>query len=230
MRVKVAAIAIFIILFLFYVSRGPIALREGAAGGVVLLSGHTPIALREGMAVKRRCPDLLIQKGNRIYLHNTKLAIVPGVNPISFENLEEYTQFVQWQQTQGIDCPVLFLQQGMGAQGDMEYTIRHDINDPRGGLMRSVSHLGNLPPVTLLTDAGRDDPPYNQNSYPSFDPENQDIGKFTPLDKMFHEQENRPKSDFATDSNWGGKAYTKYSVDQGFYDENQVYRYKNKEI
>ena len=92
--------------------------------------------------------------------------------------------------------------------------------------MRSVSHLGNVPPMTLLTDAGRDDPPYNQNTYPSFDPENQDIGKFTPLDKMFHEQEGLPKSDFATDSNWGGKKYTKYSVDQGYYDENTVYRYK----
>jgi hypothetical protein len=32
-----------------------------------------------------RCPDLLIQKGSKIYLYNSKLAQVPGVNPIEFD-------------------------------------------------------------------------------------------------------------------------------------------------
>ena len=38
-----------------------------------------------------RCPNLLIQKGARFYLYNSKVAKVPGVNPVEFDNLEDYT-------------------------------------------------------------------------------------------------------------------------------------------
>ena len=31
-----------------------------------------------------RCPNLLIQRGSTLYLSNSKLANVPGVNPIKF--------------------------------------------------------------------------------------------------------------------------------------------------
>jgi hypothetical protein len=31
-----------------------------------------------------RCPNLLIQKGSRFYLYNSKVAKVPCVNPIEF--------------------------------------------------------------------------------------------------------------------------------------------------
>ena len=46
---------------------------------------------KEGMvgSMKPRCPNVLIQKGSKIYLYNTKIAEVPGVNPIMFNNLEE---------------------------------------------------------------------------------------------------------------------------------------------
>ena len=42
-----------------------------------------------------RCPNLLIQKDSKFYLYNSKLAQVPGVNPIEFDNLEDYTIFLQ---------------------------------------------------------------------------------------------------------------------------------------
>ena len=41
-----------------------------------------------------RCPNLLIQKGPKFYLYNSNIASVPGVNPIEFNNLEEYTEFL----------------------------------------------------------------------------------------------------------------------------------------
>ena len=40
---------------------------------------------------EKRCPNILIQKDSRFYLYNSKVAKVPGVNPIEFENLEDYT-------------------------------------------------------------------------------------------------------------------------------------------
>ena len=57
-----------------------------------------------------RCPNLLIQKGTVLYLYNTKRAPVPGVNPVRFDNLEEYVEFTDWLRGQGIKCPILFLQ------------------------------------------------------------------------------------------------------------------------
>jgi hypothetical protein len=110
-----------------------------------------------------RCPNVLIQHGNEIWLKNTNLAEIPGVNPIVFHNLDEYTQFVEWQRSQGIKCPVLHLQKSYNVQNDVVYKIK----EPK-----------------LLVDATRDDPPYNTNSYPGFDPQNQTIGEETPLDKM----------------------------------------------
>ena len=38
------------------------------------------------------CPNILVQKGSKIYLYNSKKFMVPGVNPITFNNLEEYVQ------------------------------------------------------------------------------------------------------------------------------------------
>ena len=38
----------------------------------------------QGGKLKSRCPDILIQKGSSYYLYNSKLAKVPGVNPLEF--------------------------------------------------------------------------------------------------------------------------------------------------
>ena len=49
--------------------------------------------VREGLTTMngdQRCPNILIQKGPKYYLYNSNVAQVPGVNPIEFNNLEEY--------------------------------------------------------------------------------------------------------------------------------------------
>ena len=67
-----------------------------------------------------------------------------------------------------------------------------------------------------LYDAGHDDPPYNKNSYPGADPEDQNIGVYTPLDKIYHS--GSMPSDSPMDTNWGGVGATLKSIDQGVYD------------
>lgn len=91
---------------------------------------------KEGMtgSMKPRCPNLLIQRGTKIYLYNTKIAEVPGVNPIMFDNLEEYTQFIDWQRSQGIRCPVLYLQESYDASGKLVCKARPCTVEPQGGL------------------------------------------------------------------------------------------------
>jgi hypothetical protein len=41
-----------------------------------------------------------------------------------------------------------------------------------------------LPPLTMLVDANHDNPPFNDNMYPSFDPSTFYLGKYTPIDQM----------------------------------------------
>lgn len=85
-----------------------------------------------------RCPNMLIQQGSKLSLYNSKLAEVPGVNPLTFDNLEEYIEFTDWQRSQGIRCPVLYLQQSYNAQGKTVYKARNDPDDLQGGLQDAL--------------------------------------------------------------------------------------------
>ena len=164
--------------------------------------------LHEPMTNKPRCPNILIQKGSEIWLYNSKLAHIPGVNPVVFHNLDEYTEFLDWQKSQGIQCPVLTLQKGYDTQGEPYYQVKPE----------------EIRPAELLHDATRNDPPFNTNSYPSFDPHNQDIGKHTVLDEYGTIGQTQQKSANALDPNWDPE-YERQAIKAGNYKENEVYRY-----
>ena len=149
--------------------------------GLYVCLHYSSATFTEGF--RTRCPNVLIQQGNEIWLKNTNLADVPGVNPIVFRNLDEYTEFVAWQKSQGIECPLLYLQKSYDAQNQVVYQQR----DP-----------------TLLLDASRNDPPYNQNSYPGMDPKNQTVGDVTMLDKYHEVGAQQTSSKNAMDPNWDG--------------------------
>jgi len=189
-----------------------------------------------------RCPNLLIQKGSKIYLYNSKLAEVPGVNPIEFDNLEDYSEFLDWQRSQGIRCPVLYLQETYDAQGNKVYKARPSITEPQAGLPpSSASPIGiasqfqpineipldqvgepAYPNPTLLIDATQNDPPYNVNSFPAYDQTDFYVGTTTPLDGMNIIANNAQVSPNPMDANWGGAAYTQMLVDKGYYKDDEV--------
>ena len=168
-----------------------------------------------------RCPNLLIQKGSKYYLYNSNIAQVPGVNPIQFNNLEEYNEFLEWQRGAGIRCPVLYVQNTYDAQGNRVYKVRPSVNELQGGLPPT-------PPVSLplkftpLVDATRSDAPYNQNGYPAFDQSSYYVGSITPLDQIKNSDYNMLYSDNPMDPNWGGAEYTQALTDAGYYKDNNV--------
>jgi len=138
------------------------------------------------------CPNVLIQRGNEIHLENTKRVKIPGVNPIVFKSLEEYTEFLKWQRANQIRCPILELQRSYNAQNEEVYSVRPSLQDPQGGLPNEPTYDIGLKndveaPFEKLLDAGRDDPPFNKNSYPGFDEKNQYIGLNVPLDKIYRD-------------------------------------------
>jgi hypothetical protein len=171
-----------------------------------------------------RCPNILIQKGSEFYLFNSNLAKVPGVNPVVFKNLEDYKEFTEWQRSQGIQCPVLFVQQVYDTQGNMVHEFKPSPFELQGGLPPELpfdSTASESPQKRLLIDGGHDQPPYNWGGYPAYDQQNQDIGVYTPLDAMA--QENKGAlSPNPMDPNWGGAAYTKSLVQAGYYKPNEV--------
>lgn len=191
---------------------------------------------------KARCPNLLIQKGSRFYLYNSKLAQVPGVNPIEFDNLEDYTEFLDWQRSQGIRCPVLYLQSTYDAQGNPVYKVRPSVSEPQAGLPPSaaapIGVASQVPPIletslgypdalaypnpTLLVDATRNDPPWNKGGYPAHDQTDYYVGTTTPLDMMNVAQEQASISPDPMDPNWGGADYTQSLIDKGYYSQNEV--------
>lgn len=170
--------------------------------GFYVSLNYTSQSVLEGFKQKPRCPNILIQNGNELLLKNTNLADIPGVNPIVFHNLHEYTEFVEWQRSQGIQCPILYLQKSYSPQNEPEY------------------HVKPLP--KHLNDASRNDPPYNTNSYPGMDTKNQDIGKYTKLDKYGEVEQSNTLSKNPMDPNWGGEKYTEDAVKRGVYKGNEV--------
>jgi len=197
---------------------------------------------KEGFGNKNfKCPNLLIQKGCKIYLQNTEMESIPGVNPIEFENLNEYVTYLKWQRNKGIECPVLFFQQSYDTQGDAVYTLKDspnvsdDDNNNNSSTVQfpvkaSKINNPNFIPIpeshftqnSSLINAERDNPPYNQNFPASFDPSSFYIGLITPLDEMNKKAQGMPKSGNAMDTNWGGDEYTEELIDQGKYKGNNV--------
>jgi hypothetical protein len=136
-----------------------------------------------------RCPNLLIQKGTVLFLYNTKRASVPGVNPIRFDNLEEYVEFTEWLRGQGIKCPILFLQHSIGAQGESMYSIRPGPTNLQGGLSPGIATTmpvfgiptskgagsdvstmfspEQIAEITRIIDQSSDNDPYNAAKYPN---------------------------------------------------------------
>ena len=184
------------------------------------------------------CPNILYEKNNKIFLYNSRKAKVPGVNPISFNNLEEYTEYIEWLKSRGIKCPILFLQKSYNTQDELVYKIRPSPTELHGGLGEETMYLTDLrskvynespdkdvnylypPQESELIDANQDDKTFNKNSYPGFDAHNLYIGLNTPLDKKYHSKSSISANPM--DSNWGGVQYTDERVEMGDYKEDEV--------
>lgn len=218
---------IFIICLIFYLK--PTLQLEGLTG---IPQSESGIAQSENEInieipyINEACPTMLLEKDSKYYLYNKNKEYKEGTNPIIFNTLEDYTDFIKRENSLGNKCPILFLQQSYNTQGEREYKIRPSPTDLNGGappiINNKNTYLALYRGTELLTDAGMSDKPYNENSYPGFDPMNQDVGKKTPLDLMNLIQQTKEKSPNPGDPNWGGNAYTQSLIDSGYYDDNQV--------
>ena len=148
------------------------------------------------------CPNVLIQDGKKLLLVNKNKAEIPGVNPVVFDNLDEYVQYLKWQRKQGIICPVLYFQGTYDTQGNKGFRALPDPLEPNAGLPSTTPPPNQPVKISKLLDANRDNnPPMNSGGYPGYDENDQNLGLYTPLDKMFKK---KGKSDNAMDDGWQG--------------------------
>jgi len=175
-----------------------------------------------------RCPNMLIEKDGGYYLYNSKLAIVPGVNPIRFNSLEDYSEFIEWQNSQKISCPILFLQYSTDAQNNELIQVKPSIFENQGGLPSIERDPVNKDSKEFIDknkilDATRDNnKKYNTNMLDGIDTKNQSIGLETPLDKMFYQKGEISVNPM--DPKWGGKKYTETAIEQGEFEGSYVYK------
>jgi hypothetical protein len=191
--------------------------------GLIFCATYTNKSLTEGFNDRNRkpvndefdCPNLLVRRGNKLMLLNNRKARIPGINPIFFDNLEDYVEFVNWQRSQNIKCPVLYFNEMQDAQGNTRYRMLNDPGDPQAGLPSYNQVLATEVP---MYDSNMDHPPYNQKNYHGFDSTNQNVGRYTALDKIFYSN-NKKSSANAMDVNWAGAESARRMVKQGKFDK-----------
>lgn len=172
-----------------------------------------------------QCPNMLIEKDGKYHLYNSKKKIVSGVNPITFDNLEDYTKYIEWQNNKNISCPILYLQYSTDTQNNELIQVKPSIFENDGGLPVKIKDLlkQDTDADNKILDATKDNNEvFNTNMFNGFDSQNQDIGLDTPLDKIFHQPGN--KSVNPMDPHWGGKNYTLDAINKGDFEDRYVYR------
>jgi hypothetical protein len=154
------------------------------------------------------CPDLLVQKANKVYLYSTNEPEIQGVNPIMFDNLHQYTEYIEYKRSKGIRCPVLHLKQVYDTQGKSNYRF---FAPPESPLTDRCLHNQFQNIERGLVNSG-----FNPGNRPSYDSTLQNLGVYTPLDAM--EKSCDAISDSAMDTHWGGVQHSRNIVDSGKYD------------
>ena len=183
------------------------------------------------------CHNMLIEKDGKIILYNSNLPNKPGSNPIEFNNLDEYVEFVESQKNMNKNCKVLYLQYTTDTQNNDLIQVKPSIFENSGGLPKKSTTIKNTKKednkyyeVNKMLDATLDSTPnenvkFNTGMYSGFDQYNQNVGLDTPLDKIFYELSEVSRN--PADPKWGGRNYTKTAVERGDYKDRYVYKYSN---
>ena len=210
-------------------------------GLLSILSYKHKDLVQEPFDITNKCPNLLLKQGKEIHLVNTKKALIPGVNPIKFESLEDYAQFVKYQQHLNIKCPILYYQETYDTQNNKGFRLHNDPLDVEGGLPSHIAKEYNINNSAILAkskdfinakDLNRKrtykidktnhikqvspmDFTINHNKFThGMDPQDQTIGMKTHLDNI--QMDTNPMS-----SSWKGHDSTDKAIEMGDFDGNK---------
>ncbi len=171
-----------------------------------------------------KCPNILLRSGNKLSLLNTKN---PNVKPLYFSNLEEYKQYHDKQEKNGMSCPILYIQEENDTQGKDVYKIYSNPFNVEVGLV-------SMPLVGSKTEGMNDGIVqdddvlnFNENGYTGFDAHGLNVGRYTTLDQVHDStkiENNDSTSNNAMDTEWSGIKKTETAILNGKYEKNYVMR------
>jgi hypothetical protein len=217
MKPKNNRVFLYLFLALVFLAGIYVCLTQG------ILINHEGLENQDTEPEKPSCPDMLIKRGNSLYLYNTKKPILDGKNPIVFKTLDEYIVYYKEERKKGVNCPVMYLQEENNAQGQDVLRMRPSPFYVEGGLPPLPMNIHDNTVATPVADASRMNPPYNENNFASFDPYGQYVGVFTNIDEIHNSTMTGEEiSDNPMDPNWGGVDITNKSVLSGKYAGSEV--------
>ena len=175
-------------------------------------TNSNPIIKESLKSMSLQCPNLLREEGDVIMLYDLTQ---PGsnINPAVFYNLAEYSQFVEEQQEQGINCPILKLQTDtVGSSISNNYSIME--NDYKNEILNKGYRFNYNDDVN------------NNDVDVDVDIEVEHFDKYANKNAEYSQNENTMDtneiSDNPMDTNWGGVQYSAQSLASGKYDGNMV--------
>ncbi len=168
-----------------------------------LVEGFTDGANQDS---KKGCYDLLVKKDGRFYLYNSKVSYVPGVNPIVFNGLAEYGQYMEWEKKHGIKCPILMVEHMIDSQNESKYNL----------MPKALSDPGEMKMFNGLNAASSSQPLNKPIDNPKIQKFNEVINEYL-SDSTIDGNTTLGKSANAMDSNWGGTDYARKMVDNGHF-------------
>ena len=116
-------------------SRPIVIKKEKKVNSASITVNSVKQSIQSPAADPKSCPNLLVRRGNQLFMYNKNAPEEPGVNPIIFNNLDDYIYYVKVQRYKyGNDCPVLYLQEENDAQGNNVYRVRPGPFDTQGGM------------------------------------------------------------------------------------------------
>ena len=191
---------------------------------LIFLSGFVVI-LNNGVKTEPestiKCPDILLRSGNKLSLLNTKN---PNVKPLYFSNLEEYKQYHDKQEKNGMSCPILYIQEENDTQGKDVYKIYSNPFHVEVGL--SMPLVGSK--IESMNNIVQDDVlKFNENGYTGFDAHGLNVGRYTMIDQVHDStkiENNDNTSNNAMDTEWSGIKKTEDAILNGKYEKNYVMR------
>ena len=186
---------------------------------------HNDQAVRNLRDLQSLCPDLLIKQDGVYKLYFSTAAYVPDVNPVVFETLDDYQDYIQAQADAGRTCPPpLFSQQEDDVQGKQVFRFYPSPFSVEGGLPPLPLAVADPAVPVPYLDAAADHPPFNDYGYTGFDPHDLYEGRRTALDDRHEETQNDRHSPSvnAMDTNWGGADFTNMAIRHGAFDDDQV--------
>ena len=129
-------------------------------------------------------PKMLFRQNGLLYLHSVNEPIIPGVNPLIFHTYQDYLNYCNFRQSQGIYTPVLQMQNG---------PVMPTLPAAAQAIAQAVAPAAPAAPAAT--------PPPQGNLASSTNDVTEAFGEY-----------NRKKSINPMDSNWGGQDYTDSNV------------------